>query len=342
MQLSEDQKKALEEQKANCPFCRILKGEIPAHKVYEDELVFALLDINPLTRGHLLLLPKEHIPVLPMASADLFSHLAKIVPEIVIHLKKAVLASHCTVFVASGAPAGQQSAHLMIHIIPSDAPLPEFALPAQKQDEKPYQELLRVVSHNLPLMLRERITVAGGSLQSEPTSQPPSPPSGAQSGSLAELIASNPDFKKLLMQKPEAVLEGIKDNPSLQPLFEGVDIFALSESLRLQESSPSSPVESSATQASSPSPPSSFQEQVSRQPPSLEDISSSPQAPSVDAIPRAIDLSDEQLRAYLEEKPKLKELLDSDLPRLKEAILQQEKLRVFFSGTTPEEVNERT
>ena len=46
----------------NCIFCKILKGEIPSQKVYEDELVYAFRDINPAAPVHILIVPKEHIP----------------------------------------------------------------------------------------------------------------------------------------------------------------------------------------------------------------------------------------------------------------------------------------
>lgn len=44
----------------NCLFCKIIKGEIPSHKVYEDDKTFAFLDINPINEGHLLVIPKNH------------------------------------------------------------------------------------------------------------------------------------------------------------------------------------------------------------------------------------------------------------------------------------------
>ena len=44
----------------NCIFCRIIKGEIPSAKVYEDDLVLAFLDIAPINFGHVLVIPKEH------------------------------------------------------------------------------------------------------------------------------------------------------------------------------------------------------------------------------------------------------------------------------------------
>ena len=62
-----------------CIFCKIVAGEIPCHKVYEDEAVFGFLDIGPLTPGHCLLIPKGHFQnifdVPPDVIAELSSHL---------------------------------------------------------------------------------------------------------------------------------------------------------------------------------------------------------------------------------------------------------------------------
>ncbi len=46
----------------NCIFCKIIRGEIPAHKVYEDDETLAFLDINPIKPGHTLVVPKDHVP----------------------------------------------------------------------------------------------------------------------------------------------------------------------------------------------------------------------------------------------------------------------------------------
>ena len=53
-------------QKENCIFCQIIAGKIPAQKVYDDKSCVAILDINPACEGHVLLLPKEHYPVMPL------------------------------------------------------------------------------------------------------------------------------------------------------------------------------------------------------------------------------------------------------------------------------------
>ena len=65
----------LKQQKANCLFCKIVAGEIPGKKVYEDERMLAILDINPVAKGHTLVLTKEHYPIMPLIPPEEFDHL---------------------------------------------------------------------------------------------------------------------------------------------------------------------------------------------------------------------------------------------------------------------------
>ncbi len=54
----------------DCIFCKIIKGEVPCTKVYEDEDTLAFLDINPITKGHTLVIPKEHAKTIDKLSDD--------------------------------------------------------------------------------------------------------------------------------------------------------------------------------------------------------------------------------------------------------------------------------
>lgn len=51
-----------DESKKDCIFCEIVEGRVPSHRIYEDELSIAILDINPFSRGHCLVIPKRHVP----------------------------------------------------------------------------------------------------------------------------------------------------------------------------------------------------------------------------------------------------------------------------------------
>ncbi|NOZ80070.1 MAG: HIT domain-containing protein [DPANN group archaeon] len=118
--LSPEMKAQLEEQKKQCLFCRIIAGEIPAKKAYEDSRMVAILDINPAVRGHLLLMPKEHHPILPYLPPDEFAHLFGRLPQIVSAAKSSLAASGVTIIIANGYAAGQQSPHLLFHLLPRE------------------------------------------------------------------------------------------------------------------------------------------------------------------------------------------------------------------------------
>ena len=99
-------------------FTKILAGEIPCHRVYEDDKVIAFLDINPLSRGHVLVIPKEPAETLDQLSDDSAAAIGRVLPR----LSRAVLAAsgarHFNVLQNNGAPAHQAVFHVHFHIIP--------------------------------------------------------------------------------------------------------------------------------------------------------------------------------------------------------------------------------
>jgi histidine triad (HIT) family protein len=109
-----------EMQRKNCIFCKIIAGEIESKKVYEDDEFVAILDIRPAAPGHVLLLPKQHVPILPLlgeaATRQLFERAAALSQAI----KEAMIAERVTIFLASGYAAGQQAPHVMLHLIPRE------------------------------------------------------------------------------------------------------------------------------------------------------------------------------------------------------------------------------
>ena len=102
----------------NCIFCRIVKGEIPAAKIYEDELVFAFLDIAPINFGHVLVIPKEHhesSSTIPEATAG---RMFRIGSRIGIALKLKLDYDAFNLHLADGAAAGQVVMHAHLHVVP--------------------------------------------------------------------------------------------------------------------------------------------------------------------------------------------------------------------------------
>jgi histidine triad (HIT) family protein len=103
---------------ADTVFSKIIRGEIPCHRVYEDAQVLAFLDINPLSRGHLLVVPKEPAATLDQLSDEASAALGRVLPR----LCRAVIAvtgvSEYNVLENNGSSAHQAIAHVHFHIIP--------------------------------------------------------------------------------------------------------------------------------------------------------------------------------------------------------------------------------
>ena len=99
-------------------FARILRGEIPCHRVYEDEHVLAFLDINPLSRGHTLVIPKEIAATLDKLSDDSAAALGRVLPRIARAVLAATGARDFNVLQNNGARAHQAVFHVHFHIIP--------------------------------------------------------------------------------------------------------------------------------------------------------------------------------------------------------------------------------
>lgn len=158
----------LEAQKEQCVFCRILKGEIPSQRVYEDDLVAMLLDINPAAPGHALLVPREHYPILPLVSPEEFDRLFGLMPQFADAMRRGVLCDSVTVFLANGAAAGQQSPHVIAHLIPRERGdgLENFEFPHRSIDESALPTLLGPVREALAGQIGAR-PVEGGFLASE-------------------------------------------------------------------------------------------------------------------------------------------------------------------------------
>lgn len=101
-----------------CIFCQIASGKVASKKVYEDEHVIAVLDINPANPGHLLVITKKHYFVMPQMPDDETEHVGKISKQLSQVLLKSLKVEGTTVFIANGVAAGQKAQHFMMHVIP--------------------------------------------------------------------------------------------------------------------------------------------------------------------------------------------------------------------------------
>ncbi|KAK2662609.1 hypothetical protein Ddye_001183 [Dipteronia dyeriana] len=104
-----------------CVFCRIIRGQSPALKLYEDDTCLCILDTNPLSRGHSLIIPKSHFSSLEGTPPTVVAAMCSKVPFISNAIMKATGCDSFNLLVNNGAAAGQVIFHTHIHIIPRKA-----------------------------------------------------------------------------------------------------------------------------------------------------------------------------------------------------------------------------
>ena len=119
--------------KNDCIFCAIAAGEIPSFKVYEDDEVLAYLDINPFTKGHTLVIPKQHRAGLLDAEDSLLATIMPKVKMVAAHIKSALPCDGFNILQNNGEAAGQTVRHIHFHIIPRYAGEP-LAFESHKGD----------------------------------------------------------------------------------------------------------------------------------------------------------------------------------------------------------------
>jgi len=102
-------------------FQKIAAGEVPAHKVFENERVLAFLDINPLSEGHTLVIPKQRYERLEDMPADLVGEIAQVVQRVARAVLAVVDAEDYNVLQNNGPTSGQVVKHVHFHIIPRQA-----------------------------------------------------------------------------------------------------------------------------------------------------------------------------------------------------------------------------
>lgn len=103
----------------DCIICQLAKEEIEVTKVYEDDSVVAVMDIQPVNPGHLFISPKEHIESVSELDEELGAHIFKIAMKMADALRKCGVKCEGTNFIlADGEAAGQEIPHLHLHVVP--------------------------------------------------------------------------------------------------------------------------------------------------------------------------------------------------------------------------------
>jgi histidine triad (HIT) family protein len=102
----------------DCIFCKIVEGQVPCYKIYEDGDILAFLDINPSAPGHALVIPKKHIEDIFAMDEETFKKMAAAGRKIAYKMKEELGVAGINFYQASGAAAEQTVFHAHLHVIP--------------------------------------------------------------------------------------------------------------------------------------------------------------------------------------------------------------------------------
>ncbi len=103
---------------SDCVFCKIAAGEIPCTRVYEDDQALAFMDIGPIIKGHVLVIPKKHYDPITETPDAVLQHLIVVVKKIAAAQRKALKTDGCNIIQNNGRVSGQAVPHLHFHVIP--------------------------------------------------------------------------------------------------------------------------------------------------------------------------------------------------------------------------------
>ena len=118
--LNEEQMKFLQEQQgqSQCLFCSISSKSVEGYKVYEDETMMGVLDINPANKGHVIIFPKKHFQFLGELNEKDIGHMFNIANKLSSKMVEKLKAEGVSIYVANGNGAGQTVPHVSVHVIP--------------------------------------------------------------------------------------------------------------------------------------------------------------------------------------------------------------------------------
>ncbi|MBD8067717.1 HIT family protein [Bacillus sp. PS06] len=138
---------------SDCIFCKIINGDIPAAKVYEDDHVLAFLDISQVTKGHTLVIPKVHKKDIFELTPEISSHVFSVVPKIAEAIKSEFDPIGLNLLNNNGEDAGQSVFHYHVHIIPRYGKGDGFGAVWKSHAEEYTSEQLKSISSSIAAAL---------------------------------------------------------------------------------------------------------------------------------------------------------------------------------------------
>ena len=131
----------------DCIFCKIIGGEIPSYKVYETEDVFVMLDINPLSKGHLLVIPKGHYENIHEIPEEVLMKVSSVTKEMAERIKERLNPEGIIIMQNNGQKAGQSVFHYHTHIKPvyEDTSIPKEGHLRKPLTEDEFNEICKTL-----------------------------------------------------------------------------------------------------------------------------------------------------------------------------------------------------
>ena len=105
----------------SCLFCKIVEGEIPSYKIYEDDKTLSFLDVFPISEGHSLVIPKKHAQFIEELDDETASAVFQTTIKISTKLRDKLNVPATTIGIHNGRESGQEIPHTHVHVIPRDA-----------------------------------------------------------------------------------------------------------------------------------------------------------------------------------------------------------------------------
>ena len=137
-------------QKKQCIFCQIIAGKVQSRRVYEDDHVIAILDVNPANPGHILVMPREHYSIMPQIPDEEIGHIFMVTKALSNSSLRALEVQGSNIIVANGVAAGQRAQHFMVHLIPrKDKDGLDFQVPQKTIPEKELEKIRKMLSSSL-------------------------------------------------------------------------------------------------------------------------------------------------------------------------------------------------
>ena len=136
----------------DCIFCKIIKGEIPSFKVYEDERTFAFADINPISKGHTLIVPKQHAKDLWEISEDNLVAVHRASKKIMDAMRRSLSPAGVACLQLNGSAVNQVVPHYHLHLIPRSASEPELPMTTWELKEGDMEEIKKTAEEMVSMI----------------------------------------------------------------------------------------------------------------------------------------------------------------------------------------------